>query len=45
MNDLELPILLYYVIYYGKFRKVMYQTEKVALTIVLLIASLLAICH
>ncbi len=31
MNDLEWPMLSYYVIYYEKFRKVMKQTEKVAL--------------
>ncbi len=32
MNDLEWPMLSYYVIYYEKFRKVMERTEKVALT-------------
>ncbi len=31
MNDLELPMLSYYVIYYEKFKKVMWQTEKEAL--------------
>ncbi len=31
MNDLEWPMLSYYVIYYEKFRKVMQQTEKEAL--------------
>ncbi len=33
MHDLECPMLSYYVIYYEKFRKVMQQTEKVALII------------
>ncbi len=33
MNDLEWPVLSYYVIYYEKFKKVMQQTEKVALII------------
>ncbi len=28
MNDLEWAMLLYYVIYYDKFKKVMQQTEK-----------------
>ncbi len=37
MNDLEWQILSYYVIYYEKFRKVMQQTEKVALIYVLLV--------
>ncbi len=32
MNDLEWSMLSYYVISYEKFRKVMQQTEKVALT-------------
>ncbi len=31
MNELTSPMLLYYVIYYEKFRKIMQQTEKVAL--------------
>ncbi len=31
MNDLEWPMLSFYVIYYEKFRKVMHWTEKVAL--------------
>ncbi len=31
MNDLEWPNLSYYAIYYERFRKVMQQTEKVAL--------------
>ncbi len=31
VNDLEWPMLSYYVIYYERFRKVMQQTEKVAL--------------
>ncbi len=31
MNDLEWPMLSYYVIYYEKFRKVMKRTEKEAL--------------
>ncbi len=31
INDLEWPMLSYYVLYYEKFRKVMQQTEKVAL--------------
>ncbi len=31
MNDLEWPMLSYYVIYYENFRKVMQWTEKVAL--------------
>ncbi len=31
MNDLEWPMLSYFVIYYEKLRKVMQQTEKVAL--------------
>ncbi len=30
MNDLEWPMLSYYVIYLKKFRKVMQQIEKVA---------------
>ncbi len=30
MNDLEWPMLSYYVIYYEKFKKVKQQTEKVA---------------
>ncbi len=33
MNDLEGPILSYYVIYSEQFRKVMQQTEKEALTL------------
>ncbi len=33
INDLEWPMLSYYVIYYEKFRKVTKRTEKVALTI------------
>ncbi len=33
VNDLEWPMLSYYVIYYEKFRKSMMQTEKVALII------------
>ncbi len=34
MNDLECPLLSYYVIYYEKFKKiVMQQTEKEALSI------------
>ncbi len=33
MNDLEWPMLSYYVIYYEKLRKVMHRTDKVALTI------------
>ncbi len=33
MNELELPMLLYYVIYYEMFRNVMKQTEKVALSL------------
>ncbi len=32
MNELEWPMLSYYVIYYEKFRKVMKRTEKEALT-------------
>ncbi len=32
MNDVEWLMLLYYVIYYEKFKKVMQHTEKVALT-------------
>ncbi len=32
MDDLEWPMLSYYVIYYEKFRKVMQQTEKEALS-------------
>ncbi len=32
MNDLDRPMLLYYVIYYQKFKKVMQQTEKEALS-------------
>ncbi len=28
INDLECPVLSYYVIYYEKFRKVMQRTEK-----------------
>ncbi len=31
INDLEWPMLSYYVIYYEKFRKVMQRTEKEAL--------------
>ncbi len=31
MNDLEWPMLSYYVIYYEQFRNVMQWTEKVAL--------------
>ncbi len=31
MNDLEWPMISYYVIYYEKFTKVMQQTEKEAL--------------
>ncbi len=31
MNDLEWPMLSYYVIYYEKFRKIMKRTEKVPL--------------
>ncbi len=31
MNDLEWPMLLYYVIYYEKFRKIIQGTEKEAL--------------
>ncbi len=31
MNDLEWPMLSYYVIYHEKFNKVMQQTHKVAL--------------
>ncbi len=31
MNDLEWPMLSYYVIWHEKFRKVMQWTEKVAL--------------
>ncbi len=31
MNDLEWPMLLYYVIYHEKLKKVMQGTEKVAL--------------
>ncbi len=31
MNDLEWPMLSYYVIYYEKFRKIMKWTEKEAL--------------
>ncbi len=31
MNDLEWPMLSYYVSYYEKFRKVMQQTENEAL--------------
>ncbi len=31
MNDLEWPLLSYYVIYYEKFKKVMQRTEKEAL--------------
>ncbi len=30
MNELEWPMLSYYVIYYDKFRNVMHQTEKEA---------------
>ncbi len=33
-NDLEWPMLSYYVIYYEKFRKVMQWTENVALNYV-----------
>ncbi len=32
MNDLECPILSYYMIYYEKFRKVIQRTEEEALT-------------
>ncbi len=32
MNDLEWPMLSYYVIYYEKFKNVMQQTEKEALS-------------
>ncbi len=32
MNDLEQPMLSYYVIYFEKFRKVMQWTEKEVLT-------------
>ncbi len=32
MNNLEWPMLSYYVIYYETFRKVMHRTEKVALS-------------
>ncbi len=32
MNDLDKPMLSYYVIYYQKFKKVMQQTEKEALS-------------
>ncbi len=32
MNDLEWPMFSYYVIYYEKFKNVMQQTEKEALT-------------
>ncbi len=31
MNDLEQPMLWYYVIYFEKFREIMPQTEKEAL--------------
>ncbi len=31
MNDLERPMLSYYVIYYEKFKKVMHRKEKEAL--------------
>ncbi len=31
MNDLEQPMLSYYVIYFEKFRKIMQRTEKEAL--------------
>ncbi len=34
MNDLEWPILSYYVIYYEKFKNVMLQTEKEVLILV-----------
>ncbi len=33
MNDLEWPMLSYYVIYYEKLRKVMQRTEKEALAV------------
>ncbi len=33
MNDLELPMFSYYVIYYEMFRKVTQQTEKEALKV------------
>ncbi len=36
MNDVEWPMLLYYVIYYEKFKNVMQRTEKVALTGIML---------
>ncbi len=32
MNDLEQPMLSYYVIYFEKFRKIMQRTEKDALS-------------
>ncbi len=34
MNDIEWPMLLYYVIYYEKFTQIMQQTEKEALTMI-----------
>ncbi len=34
MNDLECPMLSYYVIYYEMFRKVMQRTEKEILKLV-----------
>ncbi len=37
MNDLEWPMLSYYVIYYEKFGKVMQRTEKEALTYIVFI--------
>ncbi len=39
MNDLEWPMLSYYVIYYETFRKVMQRTEKEALTITTLVLN------
>ncbi len=36
MNDLEEPMLSYYVLYYEKFRKVMQRTEKEALIVYLI---------
>ncbi len=33
MNDLEQPIISYYVIYFEKFRKIMQRTEKEAINI------------
>ncbi len=35
INDLEWPMLSYYVSYYEKFRKVMQWTEKVALNVLI----------